>query len=585
MTTDSTSAPSPDATSRDPGAAATRPDQPRIWLVFSGLMLAMLLAVLDQTIVATALPTIVGDLGGLSHLSWVVTAYILGVTITTPLYGKLGDQFGRKPLFMISISIFLVGSLLSGTAQSMGALIAWRAVQGMGGGGLMVLSQAIIADVVGPRGRARYQGYFGAVFGAGSVAGPLIGGFLTDNLSWRYVFYVNLPLGIIALVVAWFTIPNVRTGASRVIDWAGFSLLSVAVTSFVLVTTWGGSTYAWDSPAILGLIVLAVTSVVALLRVERRAAEPAMPLRLFRDRTFSVSSAIGFVVGFGMFGVISFLPLFMQVVTGASATASGLQLLPLMAGLIVTSTVVGQVISRTGAYRIFPILGTAIATAGMMLLSTMSVATTGTTVAIYMVVLGIGLGMVMQVIVLGVQSSVSARDMGTATANVNFFRSVGGSIGVSVFGALFSTQLASRLATVLPADVATRLAEQGAGAGGAVASLSADQALAYATAVADSLTTVFLLATPVIAVAFALAWLQPRLELRDTSTAQELALEDAAAAATAGGAGISEVLDPVGSTPLPEGPDSLDGTSRADAAPDAAPADQRLGRATARNNG
>lgn len=542
--------PSPDAatpTASTPTGAATATDADQsgekpIWLVFTGLMLAMLLAVLDQTIVATALPTIVSDLGGLSHLSWVVTAYILGATITTPLYGKLGDQFGRKPLFMAAISIFLVGSVLSGTAQSMGALIAWRAVQGMGGGGLMVLAQAIIADVVGPRGRARYQGYFGAVFGAGSVAGPLLGGWLTDNITWRAVFWINIPLGIIALVVAWYTVPNVRTGTSKAIDWAGFALISIAVTGVVLVTTWGGSTYAWGSPLMIGLVVVAVVATVALVVVERRAEQPAMPLRLFTDRTFSVSSGIGFVVGFGLFGVISFLPLFMQVVTGASATASGLQLLPLMAGLIVTSTVVGQVISRTGAYRVFPIVGTAIATGGMMGLSTMSTATTGTVVSAWMVLLGIGLGMVMQVIVLGVQSSVAARDMGTATANVNFFRSVGGSIGVSVLGAVFTTQLASRLATSLPPDVAARLAEQGAGGGsGALGALSPAQAGAYATGVADSLTTVFLWAVPVIAVAFVLAWLQPALSLRDTSTAQELALEQAAAAAT-----------PTGPEPEPE---------------------------------
>ncbi|MPZ74528.1 MAG: DHA2 family efflux MFS transporter permease subunit [Nitriliruptorales bacterium] len=522
------SMPSPAPTGQ--AAAADAPPQ-RVGLIFTGLILAMLLAVLDQTIVATALPTIVTDLGGLNHLSWVVTAYLLGVTVTTPLYGKIGDQFGRKPIFLAAIGIFLVGSLLSGTSNSMAQLIAWRAVQGVGGGGLMVLAQAIIADVVSPRQRARYQGYFGAVFGGASVAGPLIGGFFTDHLSWRYVFYVNLPLGIIALAVAAATIPSVRRRVSHSIDYLGFALLSAGVTCLVLLTTWAGGQYAWGSPMILSLAAAATVLLVALTFVERRAAEPVLPLRLFRDRTFAVASGIGFVVGFGMFGVISFLPLFLQIVTGSSATGSGLQLLPLMGGLLVTSIASGQVIARTGHYRVFPILGTGIAMIGMFLLSTMSPDTSAATVSVYMAVIGGGLGLVMQVIVLAVQSSVAARDMGAATANVNFFRSVGGSIGVAVFGAVFNAQLSGELAARLPADVAAQVTQAGANISAVLGRLPAALRLDYVTGVAEALTTVFLLAVPVVAIGFAIAWMLPNLQLRSTGVSEELARETEAAVA------------------------------------------------------
>lgn len=518
------------ATTPNATVATDTTDKP-VWLVFTGLILAMLLAVLDQTIVATALPTIVGDLGGLNHLSWVVTAYLLGVTVTTPLYGKLGDQFGRKPIFLGAIVIFLVGSLLSGTSQTMTQLILWRVVQGIGGGGLMVLAQAIIADVVSPRERARYQGYFGAVFGGASVAGPLLGGFFTDNLSWRYVFWINMPIGLIALAVAAIAIPHVRAPMARRIDVTGTVLMVAGVSCLVLLTTWGGAEYAWGSPTILGLGATTVALVVALLLVERRAVEPVLPLRLFADRTFSVAAIVGFVVGFGMFGVISFLPLFLQVVTGASATGSGLALVPLMGGLLVSSIGAGQVIGRTGRYRAFPIVGTGIATVGMVLLSTMDTGTSGATVSAYMVVLGLGLGLVMQVIVLAVQSSVPARDMGAATANVNFFRSVGASVGVAVFGALFNTGLAQRLGELLPADAAVQLGEAGAGGAAAIDRLPVAVQQAYLDGVAGSLTTVFGWAVPILALAFLAAWFLPSLELRGTGVAEELARETAAAVA------------------------------------------------------
>lgn len=551
-----------------PTGTTSGPDRP-VWLIFTGLILAMLLAVLDQTIIATALPTIVGDLGGLNHLSWVVTAYLLGVTVTTPLYGKLGDQFGRKHIFLAAIVIFLVGSLLSGTSQTMNQLIAWRAVQGVGGGGLMVLAQAIIADVVSPRERARYQGYFGAVFGGASVMGPLLGGFFTDNLSWRWVFYINLPLGIIALVVAALTIPTVRAPIARNIDYVGFTLMASGVTCLVLLTTWGGAEYAWGSPTIVGLGVATVVLLSALVWVERHAVEPVLPLRLFADRTFTVAATIGFVVGFGMFGVISFLPLFLQVVTGASATGSGFALLPLMGGMLTASIGSGQVISRTGRYRFFPIVGTGIATVGMFLLSTMSTGTSSVTVSVYMVVLGIGLGFVMQVVVLAVQSSVAARDMGTATANVNFFRSVGGSMGVAVFGALFNSQLTGQLSARLPAGAAASAAEAGRGGTAAIAQLPENVQAAYVDGVASSLVTVFGWAVPVVLAGFVVAWLLPARELRGTGIAEEFAREMAASVAP-GDTAPSVAADPTGrGAGAPTGRGAADPTGRGAGAPSA----------------
>lgn len=409
----------------------------------------------------------------------------------------------------------------------------------------MVLAQAIIADVVSPRERARYQGYFGAVFGGASVAGPLLGGFFTDHLSWRYVFYINMPLGIVALAVAAFTIPSVRAPMARTIDYLGFAMLGPAVTCLVLLTTWGGAEYAWDSLTIVGLAVAAVVLIAGLVWVERRAVEPVLPPRLFADRTFLVASAVGFVVGFGMFGVISFLPLFLQVVTGTSATGSGLALLPLMAGMLSASIAAGQVIGRTGHYRVFPIVGTGIATLGMFLLSTMSTATSGATVSAYMVVVGVGLGLVMQVIVLAVQSSVPARDMGVATANVNFFRSVGGSIGVAVFGALFNAHLTRQLTSLLPAEAAASLAEAGQGGLAAIAQLPDAMREAYLQGVAASLITVFAWAVPVVATAFVVAWLLPALELRGTGIAEELA-RDAAATVAVGDTAPSVADDTTG---------------------------------------
>lgn len=485
----------------------------QILVIFSGLMLGMFLAALDQTIVATALPTIVGELGGLNHLSWVVTSYLLATTVSTPLYGKLGDLYGRKRLFQGAIVVFLIGSVLCGLATSMGQLIAFRAIQGIGGGGLLVLAQSIIADVVSPRERGRYQGYFGAVFGASSVIGPLLGGFFTDNLSWRWVFYVNVPLAVAALIVTSAVLPTSVRRAGAKIDYVGATLLTAFISCVVLVTTWGGSELAWGSPLIVGLCATSVLLLGAFVVVERRVQEPILPLRLFEISVFRVAGAVSFIVGVAMFGAISFLPLFLQVANGASATGSGLSLVPLIVGLLGASIFAGRSISRTGRYRVFPITGTGIAAVGLLLLSSMGPQTSTVTAGAYMTVLGIGIGLVMQVLVLATQNAVPIGDLGVATSSVSFFRSVGGSIGVAVFGALFNSRLAARLTSALPADTADELL------GGSVTpdlirGLPEVTRSDYVAGFSDALTDVFAFAVPGLVVAFALSWLLREIPLR-----------------------------------------------------------------------
>ena len=509
-----------------------RPTGAALRTIFVALMLGMFLAALDQTIVSTALPTIVGDLGGLNHLSWVVTSYLLASTISTPLYGKLGDMIGRKPIFLAAILIFLAGSMLAGLSQSMGELIGFRALQGMGAGGLMVGAQAIIADIVPPRERGRYMGLIGSVFALASVAGPLLGGFLVDSLSWRWVFYVNMPVGALAVLIV-ATRLHLHTPHTRhSIDYLGAALLSGAVGALILLTTWGGSEYAWGSGLIIGLGIAAAVLLATFIWWEGRTAEPILPLELFRSRVFSVANAMGFTIGMAMFGAIIFIPLYLQLVYGASPTSSGLRLLPLMAGLLVAAIASGRVISRIGRYKAFPIAGTAILVGGMFLLSRLGVGTAPWLASLYMLVVGVGIGLVMQVLVLVVQNDVPARQIGVATSTATFFRSLGGSFGVAIFGTIFASRLAHELSG-LPHSVAARL--------GSGVHLNPDQAKQlpptvhadFLDAFAHSLHGVFLWGMAIAIIPFGLAWLLKEVPLRTTlAPAAELDTDEAIAAAT-----------------------------------------------------
>jgi EmrB/QacA subfamily drug resistance transporter len=485
-------------------SSATRP---HVRVVMTGLMLVMLLASLDQTIVSTALPTIVGDLGGLTHLSWVVTAYLLAVTVVTPLYGKLGDLYGRKVVLQAALILFLVGSALCGLSQSMTELIAFRAIQGLGGGGLMVSAQAAIGDVVPPSERGKYTGLFGAVFGVSSIAGPLIGGFLTSHASWRWIFYVNLPVGIAAFGVIAFALPSVTERRRHSIDYAGTLALAIGLSSLILLTTLGGNTYDWNSPQIIGMGLISVIAIALFAWIEKRAAEPILPPSLFRNRVFVVCSAVGLVVGFALFGALTYLPLFQQVVRGLSPTASGLQLLPVMGGLLVTSIASGQIIVRTGHYRVFPILGTAVAAVGLWLLSSLDASTSSGVAALHMLILGLGLGMVMQVLVLATQNAVSYAQLGVATSGATLFRSIGGSLGTAVLGAVFTAKLNSDL----PGS-----ASSGSFSAAAIKRLPEPQHHIFIHAFTDSIQLVFLVATGVMLVAFALSWFIQEKPLRQT---------------------------------------------------------------------
>ncbi len=490
----------------------------RVRLIFGALLLVLLLASLDQTIVATALPTIVGDLGGVSDLSWVVTAYLLSSTVAGPVYGKLGDQYGRKIVLQAAIVIFLVGSALCGISQNITELIVFRGIQGLGAGGLIVVTIAVVGDIFPPRERGRYQGYFGGVFGVSTVAGPLLGGFFVDNLSWRWIFYINVPIGLIALAVI-ATAFQPHTGhVKHTIDYLGAALLAGGLSAIVLYTSLGGTRYSWTSPWMLALIVGGVILLVAFVLAERRAAEPILPLELFHNRVFSVTSAVGFIVGLALFGAVTYLPLYLQDVKGHSPTTSGLLILPLMVGLLITSIGSGQLISRFGRYTPFPVAGTAIMVVGLGLLSRLHVDTSTVVTGAYMLVLGLGLGFVIQVLVLAAQNAVDYKYLGVASSGSTLFRQIGGSIGVSVFGAIFANQLASNLVGKLPPGAHVPAA---AANPAVVKQLPPAVRDPFVTAITDALTTVFLVAAGIAVLAFLLTWLLPELPLKTTTQAPD----------------------------------------------------------------
>ena len=499
-----------------------------VLVAIGALLLGMLLAALDQTIVSTALPTIVSELGGMEHLSWVVTAYMLASTAATPLWGKLGDQYGRKKLFQAAIVIFLIGSALCGIAQNMPQLIGFRALQGLGGGGLMVLSMAIVGDLVSPRERGKYQGLFGAVFGATSVLGPLLGGFFTEQLTWRWVFYINLPIGVVALFVIAAVLHIPVRSTRHTIDYLGTFLIASVATCLVLVASLGGTTWAWDSPQIIGTALLGAVLLVWFVRVERRAAEPVLPLKLFRIRTFTLVSVISFVVGFAMFGAMTYLPTFLQIVQGVSPTMSGVHMLPMVVGMLLTSTASGQIVSRTGRWKVFPVTGTAVTALGLLLLHRLTETSSTWEMSAYFFVFGAGLGLVMQVLVLVVQNAVGYEDLGVATSGATFFRSIGASFGVAVFGTVFTSRLthkledvfaqAARAGTELPPGTGpAQVAADPRAIGRLPAELRPEVLHAYATSITD----VFLYAAPVVLVAFVVAWFLKEDPLRASVTAPD----------------------------------------------------------------
>ncbi|MBX3531155.1 MAG: MFS transporter [Rhizobiaceae bacterium] len=506
--------------------------QPRVGLVIGAVAATLLLASLGQTIVSTALPTIVSDLGGLDHLSWVVIAYLLASTVVAPVYGKLGDLYGRKVVLQVAILIFLIGAALSAFASSMTFLIAARALQGLGGGGLMVVAMTVVADVIPPRQRGKVQGVFGGVFGVSTVIGPLLGGFIVEHFSWHWIFLVNLPVGIAALAVIAAALPARAERIEHSIDYAGFALLTGSLSAIVLFTSLGGNTFAWTDPMMIGLAVAAPVLLALFVWVESRAKEPVLPLKLFRNNTFVVTNAVGFIVGLAMFGSITFLPLYLQIAKGVSPTESGLQLLPMMIGLIGASTLSGTIMSRTGHYRWLPIASTALLVVGLLLLGTMQIATPDWQVGIYMFLVGLGIGPTMSVGVTASQNAVERSMVGVATAGTTMFRQIGGSIGISVFGAIFSNRLAAELGG---------LGGGHAGGSGAfnrdmIAALPEPVRETVLNAFASALHPVFFVAAAAGVIAFAVSFLLKEIPLSNVVRKEpeaEIAAEEAGAAAVA----------------------------------------------------
>ncbi|MEV8531897.1 MDR family MFS transporter [Streptomyces sp. NPDC051211] len=516
-------------------------DRRRRNVVFGTIMLGVLLAALDQTIVGTALPTIVADLGGAAHMSWVVTAYLLAETVATVLVGKFGDLFGRKVIFQISAVVFITGSFLCGLAGNMTLLILWRGLQGIGAGGLMVTSMALIADVVPLRERGKYQGAIGAVFGVATVIGPLLGGLFTDHLSWRWAFYVNVPIAILVVIAAARTIPSVRSAVRPAIDYLGIALVAAGASALILATSWGGNEYAWGSPLILALFAGGALALALFCLVETRAAEPMLPMRLFRNPVFTVCSVLSFVVGFAMLGAMTFLPTYLQYVDGDSATVSGVRTLPLVIGLLLASVFSGNVTAKTGRYRVFPIVGSLVMGIGLYLLSLMGPGTGAWTASLYMFVLGTGIGLCMQVLTIAVQNTVDYADLGTATSGVTFFRTLGSSFGTAVFGTLYANSLEPGLRSAVE-EAARATGTDPAALGEAAQSPQGVHALEPAAAgpvidaYADALHTVFLWTVPVAAVGFVVALFLKQVRLRDSARAGSTDMGDGfASPATASG--------------------------------------------------